>query len=628
MPPGSTVEKKMHATLRQWSSQLAQWAFTDFTKAKEILALLEREITPQTAFDVRLAYHRHNGFLQNQWQHYDAALAQFDQAAAILEALSDSAQLAEIWADRAAVYVNQRNWSATEECLERGRKLIKGPQSRRLKAQFACREGFLHLHLRNERQALDALQEARRLLEGMGAQASLKDRYILTLVLSGLGDLYERLEDKERSLDAYRHVLLLLEKHQLKPRLAWHYVNAGRVALAQQDEEEAIRHFQNAVRTAGEGDVEAKVFALSNLAILAFINNQPDESERKFDEALSLFRRPDRPSDFSNLAKLETWKANLLLRQGDISTAERHFLQAYEHGLRGADPLIMRQICQTLGELYGSRQNYAEAFHWQNRALHHADQHFKERQHHERQELEARYQLERNRQEARLAKLQVAGLQMRALRAQMNPHFLFNVLNAIQGLITSGRDSEAETYLARFAKLIRQSLDYSDLEVVTLEQEIEFIGRYLEINKKLRFRDQLEFRIVPPPDAEPEEIKIPTMIVQPFVENAIEHGLRPRQSGLLIISFQLSPDERSLLCSIEDDGVGYNKGKEKQAEKGTFQTHRSRGMEITRDRLTLLHQLHNKNAEGPFVHIIDRSSAGKEDETGTRVEVRLPLLGE
>ncbi|MGI9160924.1 MAG: histidine kinase [Saprospiraceae bacterium] len=628
MPPGSPVEKKMHATLRQWGGQLAQWAFTDFTKAKEILALLEQEITPQTAFDIRLTYHRHNGFLQNQWQHYDAALAQFDQAAAILEALSDSVQLAEIWADRAAVYVNQRNWSATEECLERGRKLVKGPQSRRLKAQFACREGFLHLHLRNERQALDALQEARRLLEGMGAQASLKDRYIFTLVLSGLGDLYERLEDKERSLDAYRHVLLLLEKYQLKPRLAWHYVNAGRIALAQQDEEEAIRHFQNAVRTDGEGDLEAKVFALSNLAILAFINNQPAESESKFDEALSLFRHPDKPSDFSNLAKLETWKANLLLRQGDIATAERHFLQAYEHGLRGADPLIMRQICQALGELYGSRQSFSEAFHWQNRALHHADQHFKERQHHERQELEARYQLERNRQEARLAKLQVAGLQMRALRAQMNPHFLFNVLNAIQGLITSGRDSEAETYLARFAKLIRQSLDYSDLEVVTLEQEIEFIGRYLEINKKLRFRDQLEFRIVPPPDADPEEIKIPTMIVQPFVENAIEHGLRPRQSGLLTISFQLSPDERALLCAIEDDGVGYNKGKEKQAEKGAFQTHRSRGMEITRDRLTLLHQLHNKNAEGPCVHIIDRSSTGEEAQTGTRVEVRLPLLGE
>lgn len=628
MPVSTSVGKTGLATLRQWCSQLSQWAFTDFNKAREMLALLEAEIMPQTSFDIRLTYHRHNGFLQNQWQHYESALEQFDRAAAILEALSDSVQLAEIWADRAAVYVNQRNWSATEDCIERGRKLVKGPQSRRLKAQFACREGFLHLHLRNERQALELLQEARRLLEGLGAQAGLKDRYILTLVLSGLGDLYERLDDKERSLDAYRHVLHLLEKYQLKPRLAWHYVNAGRVALAQQDEEEAGLHFQNAVRTAGEGDLEAKVFALSNLAILAFLNNHPEESQKKFDEALSLFRFPDKPSDFSNLAKLEVWKASLLLQQGNLTTAEKHLLKAYEHGLGGADTFLMRQICQTLGELYDRLQNHPEAFRWQTRALHYADQHFKEKQHHERQELEARYQLERNRQEARLAKLQVAGLQMRALRAQMNPHFLFNVLNAIQGLITSGRDSEAETYLARFAKLIRQSLDYSDLEVVTLEQEIEFISRYLEINRKLRFRDQLEFNIIPPPDVEPEEIKIPTMIVQPFVENAIEHGLRPRQAGVLHITFHFSDDERTLLCIIEDDGVGYKKGKEKQSEKPAFQTHRSRGMEITRDRLTLLHQLHNKNAEGPFVHITDLSDFKEPGLSGTRVEVQLPLLGE
>ena len=224
-----------------------------------------------------------------------------------------------------------------------------------------------------------------------------------------------------------------------------------------------------------------------------------------------------------------------------------------------------------------------------------------------------------------MAKLRVASLQLRALRAQMNPHFLFNALNAIQGLITSGRNDEAETYLARFAKLMRHTLEYSDLEEVTLEHEIEFLNRYLDLNRKLRFRDRLNYQVALPPGVDAAELMIPTMIVQPFVENAIEHGLRPRQEGNLRIEFHLSEDERTVLCVIEDDGVGFNKGKEKQNAQNAYQSHRSRGMEITRERLNLLHQW-RKNPGSQFVKITDLGEKTNGERSGTRVEVLLPVL--
>ncbi|MBK8557300.1 MAG: histidine kinase [Lewinellaceae bacterium] len=611
--------------LRHLCHQLEHWAFTDFNQARTALATLEQVVSADSPFDIRLGLHRTNAFLQNQWQHFDQALEQLDLAASILESLSDNAQLSELWSDRAAIHLNRRDWNAAQECIDQARRLVKGPQSKRLRAQIACREGFMHLHLRNDRSALDQLSEARRLLESMGDHTSLKDRYIQTLVLSGLGDLYERLDDKERSLDAYRQVLPIVETYQLRPRLSWHYLNAGKAALAQSDVMEARQHFDNAVRAAAEGDLEAKAYALANLGILAFLDDNASQSAVFFDEAIGLFQHPAKPSDFVNLSKLESWLAGLLIQQNKTDQAETRLLKAFAYGEQGNDPYSMRQVCQALAEINHSRGAYEAAYSWQSKALALADRYSKEKQNHERQELEARYQLERNRQEARMAKLQVASLQMRALRAQMNPHFLFNVLNAIQGFITSGRNSEAETYLARFAKLIRQSLDYSDLEVVTLEQEIEFIGRYLDINRKLRFRDQLEFSILPPIDCEPEDLQIPTMIVQPFVENAIEHGLRPRQAGTLKISFELSKDEKTLVCTIEDDGVGYNKGRAKQSQKPAFQTHRSRGMEITRERLTLLHQLH-KNGAGPFVKITDLADETNGEQQGTRVNVILPLM--
>ncbi|HNE28626.1 MAG TPA: ATP-binding protein, partial [Saprospiraceae bacterium] len=149
----------------------------------------------------------------------------------------------------------------------------------------------------------------------------------------------------------------------------------------------------------------------------------------------------------------------------------------------------------------------------------------------------------------------------------------------------------------------------------------------LELNRKLRFDGKLDFRIVPPPGADPDDLYIPTMIVQPFVENAIEHGLRPKKEGKLRIEFHLTDNENTLMCSIEDDGVGYNKGKEKQLRAPEFQSHRSRGLEITRDRLTLLHQL-RKTPAVQFIRIIDLEEHEGSRHSGTRVEVLLPVLEE
>jgi sensor histidine kinase YesM len=116
------------------------------------------------------------------------------------------------------------------------------------------------------------------------------------------------------------------------------------------------------------------------------------------------------------------------------------------------------------------------------------------------------------------------------------------------------------------------------------------------------------------------------MILQPFVENAIEHGLKSREKGTLHISFSLSAHANTLEAVLEDDGVGYNRGREEQLQHQPFYTeHRSRGMDITRERLRLLHSL-QKNTTKEHIRIFDRSDYSEGRETGTRVQVLLPLL--
>jgi tetratricopeptide (TPR) repeat protein len=612
--------------LRRQCELLSRWAFTDFEQAKEALDELAAEITPQTPFDIRLAYHTNAAFLENQWYRYEPALEHARQAISILESLAKAPALAEMWADMAAIYLNRRDWSAAEKSLDRARRYLNKNSPQPLRAHVACREGFLQLHLGNHRQALDSLMEAEKAMLGLGEETgSLKDFYIQTLIFSGLGDLYERLDEKAKSLEAYRRVLPIVERHRLRPRLSWHYLNAGRAAMAQQDLVQAKSSFEKVLEAMGEGESEARTHALGNLGILALLNDDTAQAEALFDLAAEEYANPVKPADFTNRSKIESWRAGLFSQTNDLEKARFYLEKAWETGQKGQDLYHLSQIAQNIAALRTQENLFEQAYEWQCRATDLVARHFHQLRDREREEIEARHQLERSRQESQMARLRVASLQLRALRAQMNPHFMFNALNAIQGLITSGRNNEAESYLAKFAKMMRHTLEYSDLDVVALEQEIEFLERYLDINRKLRFRDKLHYQIVLPQDTDLTYLNVPTMILQPFVENAIEHGIRPRQEGNLRVEFHLSENGQMLRCVIEDDGVGYNKGREKQREGAAFQSHRSRGMEITRERLNLLHQL-QKHEQGEFIRIQDLGDLTQGGKTGTRVEVLLPVL--
>ncbi len=607
--------------------ELERAAFTDFQRAKVLLEELAEADAPDLPYPVRLTYHRIGAFLENQWHHYERSLAHTVEVLAICERLTDPFGMADAWIDAAAVHLNQRQWAEAQACLDKARNHLNNHPDARLLAHLSGREGFLHLHLGNLRLALQSLLDAEKGLTILGERAALKDYYLLSLVLSGLGELYLRLDEEEKSLDAFLRVLPLVETHNLRPRLPWHYLNAGRAALAQSDNSQAYQCFRRVLLIAeDDDDPEVRALALANLGLLAFLENKTEEAMRLYDEAADQFSSHTKPADYTNLSKIERMRAELMSQQNDLQGAAATLKKAYAYGEKGADAHHLAQVCQLLGGINAELGKFDDAYQWQFRATELQAFYLQSVRDSEREELEARHQLDTIRKEAQLAKLRVTSLQARALRAQMNPHFLFNALNAIQGLISSAKNEEAVSYLAKFALLMRQTLDYSEKEVVDLEQEIDFLERYLDINNKLRFRGRLSFFIHTPDAADPSELYIPTMILQPFVENAIEHGLKTREKGTLNITFSLSPHANTLLAILEDDGVGYNRGREEQLLQQPFFTeHRSRGMEITRERLRLLHSLQKNNLRD-HIRIADRADLTKGRETGTRVEVLLPLL--
>ena len=147
-------------------------------------------------------------------------------------------------------------------------------------------------------------------------------------------------------------------------------------------------------------------------------------------------------------------------------------------------------------------------------------------------------------------------LQLKALRSQMNPHFVFNSLAAIQYYINENDFEASEMYLVKFSKLIRQFFELSKENEISLAAEIDLLQSYLEI-EKLRFKEKLNFKINVDDDLYTESTKVPTMILQPIIENAINHGIFNKEdNGEVIVNFKKGQNQ-TLIVEIIDDGVGF-----------------------------------------------------------------------
>ncbi len=214
--------------------------------------------------------------------------------------------------------------------------------------------------------------------------------------------------------------------------------------------------------------------------------------------------------------------------------------------------------------------------------------------------------------ERRLSKVE-----MGALRSQMNPHFIFNCLNSIDYYILKAETEKASEYLNRFSRLIRLILQNSRKNQVNLKDELEALRLYIEM-ETLRFQGQFVYTIQIKNGLVPVDHEIPPMLLQPYVENAIWHGLL-HSSGIGRLDIILALEGHTLLCVIEDNGVGREYVQEMNANS-RLKT-RSMGTKITEDRLELFSRLYHNEASVQIIDLKDKGGAA----LGTRVELTIPV---
>ena len=226
----------------------------------------------------------------------------------------------------------------------------------------------------------------------------------------------------------------------------------------------------------------------------------------------------------------------------------------------------------------------------------------------------------RNRErEKSIISKRIGDLEQLARKAQMNPHFIFNSLNSIQQYVMDADIVGANKFISGFSRLIRQTLDFSSKPEISIAEELDYLTNYLEL-EKTRLEDAFSWSVSVAPDLNTAEYLIPPMILQPFVENSVRHGLRYRKDKEGKVTVVIRKEEGYLICVLEDNGVGRKTAlKYKSANPIEYQ---SKGMSLTAERITMF----NKDNPHKITMQIDDLEDDHQNSLGTRVTLYFPVL--
>lgn len=213
---------------------------------------------------------------------------------------------------------------------------------------------------------------------------------------------------------------------------------------------------------------------------------------------------------------------------------------------------------------------------------------------------------------------QFAAMEQQALQAQMNPHFIFNCLNGIQQYILTGNKEKANEYLTCFARLIRQTLDNSGKKTISVTQEVQYLTEYLEM-EKMRSGNAFTYNISIDNNTDAAGTEIPAMLLQPYVENALRHGLRYKTNGTGEVMIRFEKNEKTLLCIVRDNGVGRKYAQEMKGKQHI--EYQSKGMNLTARRIELL----NKINDVKMAVVIKDLYHNDHTPAGTEVIIQIPL---
>jgi two-component system, LytTR family, sensor kinase len=596
-------------------AQLEHALYAEQARTHDLVRVLELVDTSALASDLQARYQAAMGFYQNLNGQLGLAEKCYKRALEIAKTSDDTMTKCHLLAHLAGVQINQGKFQEAEKQLDEAVQGLKKHAPATDLALIQCRRAFIMLHYTRFDQAMALFLESLDTLRPV-TPYTLPEAYVASLAWSGLGDVYMRTGDKAKYKHATQNCLTICERAGLQVRIGWHYLNMGTCYLNEDNLVLAKEFFQKALLYADHRFVHAN--ANANLGIALMRESQYQLAFGHFDAAEQAYGTPVTPEDFSNTSVLDLFRGEIHLARGDFQEGERHLVAAFTSGMRGDNRRHIINVAKRLSDIYASKEDFQKAFTY----LRHSEEitvEYSERLREEKiRELQIKHDAIQKEKETALVKSELAALQLRSLRAQFNPHFLFNALNGLANMISAGRNDEAGEALVEFSNLLRMSLNLSEQEWIPLAKELEFAHLYIDVQKRLKFRGNLFPVIDIPKQVENMHYLIPSMMLQPFIENAVEHGLSPKDGGRILIQFERT-EPGVLTCIIEDDGIGLNAAR--KLNERNLTKHKSLGMQFTTDRLKMLLDMNGSKA----IPLTLSDLMETEQRPGTRVVLQIPV---
>ncbi len=598
------------------------YIYTDLKKAKSYLEAQEEIIKLNSNRDYFIAFRSNQALMANQQYNYEQSEAHYRL---VLELLDDTDYVKtkiEIYLDIAAVCQNQNKKEAAEDFLDQAGRLIERYQEDHLLMfYFLTRMGNFYMDSNNI-EAIEVLLATEEYFDKI-ENPPIKCIYFQTMVLVGLGGIYSNQGNFPDAIKAYQQTIDYCENYNITTRISFNYLYLGNAYFASEDYDMAETCFLNAINILDDISQDSRASAFCNLGKCSIHKRNYILATEYLKHAESIFKEKNTP-DYYNLSVIEFSYAEIFALTQKNNKQVKAMKKALYYAELANHNFQISRVSERLAKRFEELEDYKQAYEYQSKQKMAWDAYINELQAAEIDKIRLTNALDKKEREADMERMRGVQLQHRALRAQMNPHFMFNLLNAIQSYVNAGDADVAGNYLAKFANLMRDSLENSDKDVISLEAEIEFLANYLELNQRLRFENRLIFRIEIDDEVETDFFRVPSMIVQPYVENAIEHGLKSIQNGVLTVKFKMYDDD-NLLCIIEDNGIGRKKAGERKEASQNIKKRQSMGTSITEDRLRYLHEsLAQTDIE--FVKTIDLFDNETRAAKGTRVEVIIPIM--
>lgn len=608
------------------------------------------------------------GNLYEFQENYEKALENYSIALKIREKIGDQRGSATSCSNLGFIYEFQGNYEKALNSYLRALKIGIETGNKKNTANSYNNIGNVNNNQGNYASALDNYLKSLKIREEIGDKSGTGDSY------NSIGTIYYTQGDYEKAFANYFKALKIREETGDKKRMSGSYNNIGNVYIDKGDYEKAMNSHMKSLEINME--IGAKRGMAGSYSNIGMIYERQGNHEKALENHLKSLKLYEEIGEKKGIGISYTNIGNIYLMQNKLEESKKYLDQSltifkelgYKQGIKEAYSI--------LSDLYEKKDDYKQSHNYYKKYILYRDSLVNEetrkktiqsqmnydfekkeaiaKSQQEVKELKDRNEkeiiygvfvllvvgclivvwffIQRRKVDKMIAKQEKEALEknkfelelkwfnseLKALRSQMNPHFIFNCMASIQRFMIENDPASAAKFLSKFARLIRSILENSELAFISLDSELKMLEDYLDM-EKLRFGKKFKYSISVDDSINPELIEIPSMLIQPYIENSIIHGIGPRkdEDGKIELTFRIM--ENVLLCEITDNGVGRKKATEIKSKMGL--SHKSMGISILKERLELISAKENIDVYSLMIDLEDDNHVS----LGTKVELKIPL---